>query len=491
MNKSLRRIFNVVIILFVLLGISSTILMVFAADSLNSDTRNRRTLYSQYAIPRSSILAADGTVLASSTAVNDTFKYLRSYSNGPVYAPVTGYYSVTIAADRGIEASRNALLSGTSSSLWLSRLKTLFTGSENSGAIIETSIDTALQTKAYELMQNYKGAVVAIEPSTGRILAMVSTPSYDPNVLASHDTSSVASNYTSLIQDTDNNSLLNRATSELYSPGSTFKLVVAAAALESGNYDTDTEIPAGSSYTLPNTSTNLTNTTTAAAGTNGTITLSDALAYSSNTAFAQLGVTLGQSTIESQAEKLGFGTTINIDGNSSMGRPMKAVASSFPSTTSVDKLALASIGQDDTVETPLLNAMIAATIANGGKMMKPTLVDRVRASDLSVISTRSNTTLSQAFSSDTASKLTSMMESVITKEYPSLQLTNSTVAAKTGTAQTGTSNQTNNAWITGFAPSNDPKIAIAVVISGSTEHGGDVAGPIMKELMQEYLDETD
>ncbi|OTA26852.1 penicillin-binding protein [Alloscardovia macacae] len=487
MNRTLRHIFYVIVALFTILGISSSILMVVNAQSLNSDTRNTRALYHEYAQPRGSILAADGTVLASSTESKDIFSFQRSYSNGPVYSPVTGYFSVTVRADRGIEASRNSQLSGQSSSLWMAKLKGLLSGEKNSGAIITTSIDTKLQNLAYELLQKngYDGAVVAMEPTTGRILAMASTPSYDPNELASHNTSEVANSWTQLASS-DSSPLINRATSQLYSPGSTFKVVVAAAALESGNYQPDTMIPAGSEYTLPGTTTVLPNSVSRGDGTNGQISLINALTYSSNTAFAQLGVTLGQDAVANMAKKLGYGSTINIDGTDSIGVPMQATASKFPSNLSADKLALSSIGQSDVRTTPLLNAMIASTVANNGVMLKPTLVDSVRASDLSIISERSTTTLSEAFSADTAGKLNTMMQSVVDNDTPTLKISNIKIAAKTGTAELG--NGTNNGWLMGFAPADGtPKIAISVVLHGIKGYGIQEAGPIMRSLIQEYL----
>lgn len=488
MNNYLRQLFTAVVVLFAILGMSSSVIMAIKADALNADPRNGRTLYHEFDAPRGAILAADGTVLAESTAVNDAFKYQRSYSNGPVYAPVTGYFSISQNADRGIEASRGTLLSGRSDTLIWQRFKSLFSGTEDTGASIETSIDTKLQTLAYSLLKGKDASLVAIEPSTGRILAMVSTPSYDPNTLASHDTTAVDKAYAKLTSDSSN-PMLNRATSELYPPGSTFKTVVAAAALESGKYDVDTEIPAGASYTLPGTMTELTNLGTAANGTNGKISFENALAYSSNTAFAQLGAALGDDVIAKQAEKLGFGTSITLDGSASTGLPMKAVASSFPTGVSSDKVALASIGQGDTLETPLQNAMIAAAIANGGKLMQPTLVDCVRSSDLSVLSQTTPTLKSQAFSSKTADKLTTMMEAVVSKELTGLSIDGVKVAAKTGTAQTGTDNDSTDAWLMAFAPADDAKIAIALVVHDANELSYKVTTPIMKQMLEEAMKE--
>lgn len=486
MNKYLRQLFTAVVVLFTILGLSSTIITAIRANVLNADPLNERGLYHEVGAPRGSILASDGTVLAKSEPVNDAFEYQRSYADGRLYAPVTGYFSISQRADRGIEASRNKLLTGESNELAWQKFKSLFNGSENKGASIETSIDPKLQAVTYSQLANRDAAAVAIEPKTGRILAMVSTPSYDPSSLAGHDTKQVNQTYSQLTSE-DSNPMLNRTISQLYPPGSTFKTVVATAALETGNYQPDTQIPAGASYTLPNTATQLTNVEGSANGVDGKISFEDALAYSSNTAFAQLGVSLGDKAIDEQAKKFGFGSSVRIDGSDSTGNPMQAMSSKFPSETTPDKLALASIGQGDTQETPLQNAMIAAAIANDGTLMKPTLVDRVRSSDLTVISRTTPSVMSQAMSKDSASKLNQMMKAVVTKENTNLAINGTQVAAKTGTAQIGIGNASIDGWVIGYAPADDPKIAVAVVVHHTDVLGSYAAGPIMKAMMEEAL----
>lgn len=484
MNRYLRQLFTAVVVLFVILGLSSTVFTAIRANELNNDSRNTRALYHELGSARGAILASDGSIIAESTPTNDAFGYQRTYHDGAVYAPITGYFSVVQKADRGLEASSNALLSGESDALFWQRMKSLLTGSTTKGASIETSINPKLQQLAYSLLGNNEGSVVAMEPSTGRILAMVSTPSYDPSQLATHDTAKANEAYQSLVNDASN-PMLDRATSQLFPPGSTFKMVVAAAACESGNYQPDTMIPAGASYTLPGTSTNLTNAEPAGDGTDNQISLENAIAYSSNTAFAQLGVTLGDEAISEQAKKLGYDAPITIDGTGSSA--MRAVASQFPTGQSADKLALASIGQGDTLSTPLQNAMVASAIANGGRLMYPTLVDRVRSSDLTEVAQTQPTLMSEAFSKDTADKLTQMMQAVVTKDATNLQISGVSVAAKTGTAQIGASNEANDAWVIGFAPADNPKIAISVVVHNVNTYGAAVAGPIMKALLEEAL----
>ena len=210
MNKYLRQLFTAVVALFVILGLSSTIIMAVRANALNNDPRNARSLYHQLGAYRGAILASDGTVMAKSEPVNDAFKYLRTYSNGPLYAPVTGFFSINQTADRGLEASRSMLLNGEADSLIWQRAKAMLTGTTNQGASIETSIDPKLQQVAYDQLGTRDGAAVAIEVSTGRILAMVSTPSYDPNKLATHDTKAASQAYNELSAG-QNSPLINRA----------------------------------------------------------------------------------------------------------------------------------------------------------------------------------------------------------------------------------------------------------------------------------------
>lgn len=238
---------------------------------------------------------------------------------------------------------------------------------------------------------------------------------------------------------------------------------------------------------MPGTATQLPNDEAQGDGVNGQISLQEAVAWSSNTAFAQLGVKLGASKVSDMATKLGFGSTITIDGTESTGTPMTATASTFPSDPTDDKLALASIGQGDTTATPLQMAMVAQAIANNGKLMQPTLVDRVRAADLTVLSQTKPQTMANAFSKDSADKLTTMMESVVTEANPQLAIDGIKVAAKTGTAQIGIDNSAIDGWVIGFAPADNPQIAVAVLVHNTDVYGSLAAGPIMRAMMQEAL----
>ena len=487
MNNQIRKIFIIVLIMFALLGVGVTNTQFISASSLNADARNQRTILHAAETDRGPIIV-DKTAIVSSEREQDSKRYARSYAEGPLYAPVTGYFSSVGNASTGIEAAEEDVLDGQSQTLLGQRLRNLLTGQNRQGGGVELTLNSQMQKAAAEALGNRKGAVVALDAKTGAVLAMYSSPTYDPNQLASHDMSQANSNYGVLSQDATN-PMLNRATSQLYPPGSTFKTVVAAAALETGQYQPDTQIPAGASYTLPGTVTQLTNAVPQADGADGKISMEDALAYSSNTAFAQLGVSLGDNAVSSMAKKLGFDSPITVDGSDYTGTPWVSVTSKFPTDINDDKLALASIGQGDTVVTPLQNAMVAAAIANDGKLMQPTLVDRVRSADLSVISQTKPTVMSHAFSADTANKLTQMMEAVVTKENTNLAINGVQVAIKTGTAQIGNGNTSIDGWVIGFAPADDPKIAVAVVVHNVDLYGSFAAGPVMKAMMQEALAE--
>ncbi len=479
MNDPIRRLSVVALVLFMALMGTATWIQMLNASALNEDPRNVRTLYREFGTYRGPIVV-DGVSVASSTEVDDSYGFQRSYSLGPVYAPVTGFYSI-VYGRTGLEQAENTLLNGTSDALFWSRLGDLFAGEEQQGASVETTIDADIQQAAYDALGDYTGAVVALDPSTGAILAMVSTPSYDPNVLASHNTSEVNEAYTSLIGD-ENEPMLNRAIAQSYPPGSVFKLVVAAAALEEG-YTAETAIPAPDVLELPNTSATISNYAGSSCATDseGNTTLADAIRVSCNTAFADLGMTLGWDSIQEMADSLGFEQSIDV--------PLTSAASQLPDDPNEPQTAQSSIGQFDVRSTPLQMAMVAAAIANDGVLMTPYLVDSIRSNDLQVIDTTEPSVFSEPFGSDTASALTDMMVSVVENGTGrNAQISGVDVAAKTGTAETGTDDPPYT-WFVAFAPADDPQVAIAVLVEdgGVGATGGSVAAPIGKAVLQAAL----
>jgi peptidoglycan glycosyltransferase len=484
MNKPIRRVAIACLLLFAALLVNANVVQFADAKNLRDKPGNTRTLYAQYDRQRGDIVTAAGDAIASSTPTTDTLKYLRTYSNGPVYAPVTGFYSIVYGAT-DIESAENAILAGTDDRLFVRQLTNLITGRTPQGGSVVLTIDPALQTAAYQALAGRKGAVVAVDPSTGAILALVTSPSYDPNVLSSHDDKSITANWKQLNAD-PNNPMLDRALSETYPPGSTFKLVTAAAALSSGGYTPQSSIPAPNVLPYPNSTKSLPNYAGEKCGDGKTTTLIDALTISCNTAFGALGETLGQDALRKQAEAFGFNSTFSV--------PMKSASSVFPTGLDDAQTIQSAIGQYNVRTTPLQMAMVAATIANGGTLMKPYLVKQLVGPDLAVIDTTKPTVIRQAISAEVAAELTTMMESVIDKGTgTTAQIPGVKVAGKTGTAENAPGKPP-HAWFVSFAPAASPKIAVAVVVENgggvNDATGAKVAAPIAKAVMSAALKES-
>lgn len=483
MNKPLRRVVWAMVVLFGLLMANITYVQYVKADSYRNNSANARVLLSEYDHARGNIVVGTHPV-ASSKETQDRLKYLRTYSDGPLYAPVTGYYSL-VYGSAGMEHRENAVLAGTDDRLALSRLSDLLTGRTPKGGNAVLTIDAKAQQAAYSAMAKQTGSVVALDPRTGAILAMVSTPSYDPNELTSHHPSQIRSDYQRLLK-APGDPMLDRAISQTYPPGSVFKVIVSAAALASGIEPKDT-IPAPTGYPLPQSTHVLHNFAGESCGNGQTDTLIDALTISCNTAFAKLGVRLGEQKIRDQAAKFGI-------EDKGFTMPLSVAGSSIGDIPSAASLALSSIGQQDVRITPLQGAMIAAAVANGGTLMQPYLVKRIQANNFSVVDSTDPKSLGEVMSPDVADKLTTMMTSVVNNgtgkpaQIPGVQ-----VAAKTGTADNAPG-AAPHAWFVGFAPAKNPKVAVAVLIehggvNGSETTGGLAAGPVAKQVMQAVLAE--
>ncbi|WP_298889855.1 penicillin-binding protein 2 [uncultured Serinicoccus sp.] len=479
MNTPVRRLALVVFAMFTALLLSTTWIQFVQADDLRDRAGNRRTLIENYSRDRGAILV-DGNPIASSEPTDDELEWLRRYQQPSRYAHVTGYYSFTYGAGLGLERAEDSLLAGTDDSLFYQRLSDVVTGRPASGASLELTIDPDVQAAAVEALGDRRGAAVALDPRTGEILAMVSRPSFDPNALSSHRLSAVDEAYVALTEDPAR-PLTNRAIAgDLYPPGSTFKLVVAAAALESGEYEPDTELEGGLTYTLPGTETTLPNFGGAACDPEDRPTLAESVQVSCNTSFAWLAGELGEDALRQQSEAFGFGEPLEV--------PMSVTPSIYPDELDDAQLALTGIGQFEVRETPMQVAMISAAIANGGVTMTPYLVEEVRNSDLEVIESAEPRTRSRAVSSQTAQQLTDMMELVVEQgSGQSAALPGVEVAGKTGTAEYGDSGAA-HAWFTGFAPAEDPQIAVAVIVESATDNwagetGGQVAAPVARAML--------
>ncbi|WP_328331620.1 penicillin-binding transpeptidase domain-containing protein [Kribbella sp. NBC_00382] len=482
MNSAIRRLAVAAIILMLALIANSTYLQAFRSNELNGRNDNRRVRNEQFSVNRGPILIGN-TLIARSVPSKDQYQYQRTYSSGPLYAPVTGYYSYQFGRG-GIELNQNSELNGSDPSLAFRRVVDVLTGKAQEGASVTLTLNAAAQQAAYTALGDNKGAAVAIEPKTGKVLALVSKPSYDPNLLASHDLSKASDAWKSL-NASKNKPMSNRAIKELYPPGSTFKLVTSAAALSSGKYKPDTQVNSPASLPLPQTTVPLPNENGRNCGGSDRATLTVALRLSCNTAFASVGLDLGADALREQAEKFGFGERQLPE--------LGAAASQFPGDPNEPQVAQSAIGQFDVRATPLQMAMVAAGIANKGTVMKPYLVQSVRTADLKTVSETKPEELHQAVSPEVASELTAMMVDVVKNGTGKPgQISGIDVAGKTGTAQSA-KDRPPYAWFTAFAPANDPQIAVAVIIEDAVGvgrddiAGGKLAAPVAKKMMEAVL----
>jgi penicillin-binding protein A len=487
MNTPVRRVAIAVMAMILLLMGNLTYVQVVQAGDYRTDPRNKRVQLAEYSRKRGQI-GAEGQILASSTETDDRLRYLRQYTDGPAYAPVTGYYSA-IYSSSGIERAADSVLNGSDDRLFARRLSDLITGRDPSGGNVALTLDPQVQQAAYEQLteRDYTGSVVALRPQTGEILAMVSTPSFDPNRLASHEPEEQTSAWRDY-NAADPPVLPNRAIDAIYPPGSTFKLVDVAAALSSGRYTPDSQLTAAPAITLQGTNTQLQNFNGNACGTGETASLRDALQRSCNTAFAQLANELGEQALREQAQAFGIGTA-------DLRVPMPVATSTIGDIPDVAALQQSSIGQRDVALTPLQNAMVVAAIANGGEVMQPYLISEIQSQELDPVETTSPDRIGQAIDPNVARTLTEMMVNNENSYSGSGKITGVQIAAKTGTAEHGPNPQAvaPHVWYVAFAPAEDPQVAVAVLVESGGDRsnlaatGGTVAAPIGRAVIRAAL----
>ncbi len=479
MITPLRRVGIVVIAMFAALCVSSSVIHVVASEDIAEDSRNVRTLYESFSAERGQILVG-GVPIARSIPVDTQFKFLRTYSDGELYAPVVGYYTLN-QGNAGIESALNSVLTGQANSQAFEQLVALVTGTTPEGASVALTIDPDLQQVAWDALGDRRGAVVALDPATGRILAMVSKPSFDPNPLASHQSSVVLDAY-NVLNDDPAKPLANRAIAgDQYFPGSVFKVLMMAAALDSGRYSAESEFPNPAELALPLSTDTIKNSGSRLCGGEETVTLEEAFRLSCNIPYAELGLELGENTIGSLADAFGFGATLEI--------PLRVTPSSFPRGMDQAQLMLSSFGQYDVRVTPLQVAMISAAIANNGELMRPNLIDSIIAPNLRVLQGFEPTIYSSPVSPSTAREITRMMVGNVSQGVASnAAIVGIDVAGKTGTAETGLDTG-RTFWFTGFAPAEAPQVVVAVVVEGdrSEGSGNSVAAPIARKVMEAVI----
>lgn len=489
MNRAIRRIALILAIAFAALVGQLTWIQVFSAERLAENPANRRLLIKEYSIARGAMVAGS-TVVAESRLTSDKLKYLRVYPTKGLFAQISGYYSI-LYGRYSAEQSYNDYLTGTGPQDRFSAIVDDILGRDRKGDSIILTLDPVLQKVARDALGGQKGAAVALDPETGEILAMYANPTYDPNPLSSHDLPTANKAWTKLNAD-PLKPLISRATQERYPPGSTFKVIVTAAALEDGIRPTAT-YPNPRALKLPLTNKTLPNFGGGACRGGGRISMAQALRVSCNTTFAQIGMQLGPEKLNAMAEKFGFGAVPN--GFDLPGVPSCIVsvagAGCDPPALNQPQTALSSIGQQDVRATPLQMAIVAATVANLGRVPQPHVVREVRDPAGKVVKTIDLPSSDPIYSDSTAQTLRDMMIDVVdhgTGQPAAIRSLRGEMGGKTGTAQTGVEKEPPHVWFISFAPG----IAVAVVVENGGDladaaTGGKVAGPVARALIEAKL----
>jgi len=487
MTRQVRRLGATFLILYLALFIQLNVVHVLRADEYGDHAANRRQILEDFGEPRGVIQTADGVVLAQSVEGSGQFERRREYPEGPLYAHITGYFSFAYGTF-GVEDTYNDELSGHGLPARVRNLEDLFVDDERI-ANVTLTIPHSVQQEAAAALGEQEGAVVALDPRTGAILAMYSWPTFDPNPLVVEDQAQARANRESLAPDRPGSPLRSRAYQERYFPGSTFKIVTGAAGLTSGKVTPEQPAyPRTDSYTPPLTNRAIRNFGGASCGGR----FFDILRVSCNTSFAQMGVDIGPEDMVERADAFGFNSRPPLD--------LPAVAASaFPELSFFDRntpaLAQAAIGQNNVQASPLLMAMIAAAVANDGVMMAPHVMAEIRDDQGEVVDRRDPEPWREAMPTDVAAIMRDAMVQVVESGTARrLAIPGVAVAGKTGTAQLGTEPSRSHAWIVGFAPADAPRVAVAVIITGqpgaSEQTGGRVAAPIAQRVLQAALAAT-
>ncbi|AIG63386.1 penicillin-binding protein [Corynebacterium atypicum] len=477
MNRAIRWVSVFALVLVAVLLVNLSVIHVFREDELAQNPLNQRAFLEAKSVPRGEIIAG-GQVLATSTK-DDAGYFHRVYPTAPVpFSSVTGYLSDRYGA-AGIEQSYNGVLNGSEigARQWIDKLA----GKLDRGNNVELSLSPQVQATAYEQLvsQGFEGSVVALRPSTGEVLAMASTPSHDPNQVSSTDPN-VSENTWSKLNSDPGRPLLNHATQETLPPGSIFKIITTAAALESG-FTPETPVTGAASITLPNTETTLTNYAGQPCAGGGQVSLRTAFMHSCNTAFVEASEKIGKKKFADMASAFGVGETYDLGLEQAAGE-----VGELPDAAALGQSA---IGQRDVTMSALQAAVMAATVANDGARMEPHVVKRITAPDLKELHEVGPKKLNQAVPPEVAAQITDLMRD---SERNTFGASGADIASKTGTAEHGADGTPPHTWYVAFSPSENADVAVAVVVKdgggmGESATGGRVASPIGRAVLQAAL----
>ncbi len=493
MNPAIRRVGLAVTVLILALVAQLTYLQVVDAGKLKRDPRNVRAQIRDFSKPRGQIVTSDGQIVAQSVKVDDEFEYQRRYPLGSLFGHISGYQSFTLG-NTGVENVYNDVLIGRDARLQigsLANISNLFAGKQTIGNVVLT-ISAKAQQAARDALGDRRGSIVALDPHTGAVLAMYSNPSFDPQPLASHNSTEVSAAFSALNADPANPALA-RSWRETYPPGSTFKVVTTSVGLETGTTTPATEYPSLRELPLPQTRTTISNFGGATCG--GTLVQS--FVASCNTTFAQLGLDLGEK-FPPGTNQFGIGSPPPLDENP------KAVPSQGPTAgtfaTAAPQFALAGIGQGPVSVTPLQMALVAEAVANGGVIQVPHVLGSVTDTDAKVIRSAETKPWKTAMSPEVAATVGDMMRRVVNDPNgtgSAARIDGVTVAGKTGTAQNDGADgkpRLPHAWFIAFAPAEAPRVAIAVIVENGGANGtdaeitgGKIAAPIAKTMIETLL----
>jgi peptidoglycan glycosyltransferase len=492
MNQRIRRLTVALVALFAILFVQLTTWQVVKQDELQRKPGNMHALYSQFDKPRGTIVTTDGQVIASSTKLpvdsTSRFDYQRTYPFGDLFANITGYYSWGYGRTQ-IERTQNDVLAGKTPQQQLEATGDLFTSGDVTGSV-HVTIDSRIQAAAKKALGDKEGSVVVTNPTTGAVLAMYSNPSFDPNLLVSHD-SNVVSETATALQNDPRKPLLANAYQERYMPGSTMKVVTTAIGFDTGFLTLERIFKNERTWTPPNTKKPIRNYGKKVCGGD----MAEVFRRSCNIPFAQVAVEIGPDIMVNGANRFGFDERVPFDLPGSAASTFGGLAKDF--SDSLALLAIHGFGQGEVQVTPLHMALIAGSVGNGGRMMQPFVVQETRTNSGAAIKTTSPQAWKTTMAPTTAATLTELMKGVATNGTASccIALRNGvSVAVKTGTAQLNPEGQKqrSHAWIMGFAPAEAPKLAISVFIKGvndavSASTGGRLAGPIAKQVLDASL----